>query len=91
MDIQIHLLDNVSIEENSCVCYSDNPGYIAKVLQRHSRGYSGVVIIDGVSIVFTYSTLGNDGLISTNDQGLRMIVKSLIPMYFYNRILNGSL
>jgi hypothetical protein len=44
----------------------------------------GIVIIDGVSVKFSFSPTFMDGNVFTDNPAHRLIVKTLIPVYVYN-------
>ena len=46
-------------------------------------GFQGIVLIDNIPVKFSFSCMGMDGDIFTNDPVHRTIVKNVVPMYAY--------
>jgi len=84
MKIEIILTDSINEQFSDMTCYNAEP-YVAKALANTSR-IQGICIIDGVAVKFTFYPMGMDGDIFTTNSEHRLIVKTLIPVYVYNKL-----
>ena len=60
--------------------------YVKKEI-KFSDTISGNIKIDGVTVKFIFSSYSMDGDIATDNEGLREIIKVLIPTYVFNKLL----
>lgn len=54
-----------------------------------SRTMYGTIVIDGESIEWYYSTLGNDGCFFPEYTPYRHLIKSIIPAFVYDKYLEN--
>lgn len=67
------------------VCFAEQERRVMQKLEALSRGYFFVVIINNEVIKVNYSSLGNDGSISSTSRFYSSLIKDLIPKYVAER------
>jgi hypothetical protein len=89
MKIEIIITESINEEYSDFTCFNAEP-YIAKALTNTSR-VNGICIINDVAVKFTFYPPGMDGEIFSSNSEHRLLVKTLIPVYVYNKVLGKSL
>ena len=79
---------NTAYGWNSCVVFTADK-YVHNLI-KNEKGIQGLVLIDDVAIKFDYSCLGNDGSISSKNDMHRRIVKSVVPIYAFNKFNDAN-
>jgi hypothetical protein len=87
MKIEILLCDNIN-EECSGMTAFNTSSFIHKKI-RHLNQFQGIVLIDNVPVKFSYSSLGDDGDIFSENQSYRSIVKAVVPLFIFSNVNNG--
>ena len=80
MKIEILLTSTINEKCTGGTCFVASSEYISKEIATEKR-ICGVVIIDGTTVKFSFSPMGMDGDIFTDDANHRMIIIHVIPLY----------
>lgn len=86
MKIEIILTDSIDEECSGMTCFEADASSMS-ALNTDAKSYTGIVIIDGQAVKFSFSSLGIDGDIFTNNIHHRRLVKRIVPAYIYSILL----
>ena len=87
---EIQPTEQLRSESDSMTCF-DTSDDLRKHMKNHcsrlSEGIWGIAIINEQPIKFYWGYCGNDGTIWSNDEDIRMLVKSIVPLWFATTFL----
>ncbi len=81
MKIEVFVVDDIHEIRTGATCF-EAPEHVRNSI-KNCKPIQGIVLIDDVAIKFSFSCLGIDGDIYTDDTTYRLIVKHVVPLYVY--------